>query len=426
MNEECVMKVWIVGVGEPLPIDGENTRLRRVGNLSKFLSKNGHSVDWFSVSFDHYKKKQRVDKDQTFDLDQNLRLHVAKVTGYKKNISIQRIYHHYDAARRISNLLKNEDKPDIILAGNTPIEVISMVTRYGLDNKIPVVTDVRDLWPDVFKNSLHKKYNFLISPYVTYNNKKVDKCFYNSYSIIGLSEGFLEFGLRHANRERKKIDSVIPIAYPDYSQNYSNEEFIALWGGFGIQSDDFIISFTGNFGNQFYFEDIIKASKELENFSNIKFVLCGTGLQEESVKSRCGNNVIFPGWIERDMITSLLQHSKLGIAPYINSVNYRLNTPNKFGEYLSAKLPILLSVDGVMKKLVDDNHCGFYYQNAKELSKGILNYYDNLEQTISESINARKLYEDKFQITKVQTKFMNHLQYVIDEYNSGGHSEKNK
>ena len=53
------MKLWIVSVGEPLPVDGDNTRLRRMGNLASFATQNDVHVDWFSVSFDHYKKIQR-------------------------------------------------------------------------------------------------------------------------------------------------------------------------------------------------------------------------------------------------------------------------------------------------------------------------------------------------------------------------------
>ncbi|EME3500767.1 hypothetical protein CRN00_12295 [Enterococcus faecium] len=422
-----MMKVWIVGVGEPLPIDGENTRLRRIGNFSNYLSENGHSVDWFSVSFDHYKKRQRVQQNQTFILNERLKLHVAKVSGYKKNISLQRIYHHYDASKQIFKLLKKEPKPDVILSGNTPIEVITMVTKYGKDNNIPVITDVRDLWPDIFKESMPEKFRSLITPYVVFSNKKVDTYFRNSYSIVGLSEGFLSFGLEHAKRSRKKTDTVIPIAYPDYSYNYSENEFSSLWSKHGVESNDFIISFTGNFGNQFSFESIINASNKLTGISNLKFVLCGTGPQMEYVKSKCSDNVIFPGWIEKDMITSLLQWSKLGIAPYINSTNYQLNTPNKFGEYLSASLPILLSVDGVMKNLVDEYHCGSYYKDGSALEKIIKNYFDNFGKLYSESINARSLYEANFQIDIVQEKFMKHLQFVIDEYKlTGGKYEQDK
>ena len=56
------MNLWIVSVGEPLPVDGANTRLRRMGNLATYASQRDVKVEWFSVSFDHYTKIQRCKK----------------------------------------------------------------------------------------------------------------------------------------------------------------------------------------------------------------------------------------------------------------------------------------------------------------------------------------------------------------------------
>ncbi|MDT1958273.1 glycosyltransferase family 4 protein [Carnobacterium divergens] len=390
------MNIWIVGVGEPLPIDGENTRLRRVGNLAKYISETKDEVHWFSTSFDHYKKKQRVEQDKTVELNSNFFLHVAKVSGYKKNISFARILHHQDAAKQIKKLMEQENKPDVILAGNTPIEVVSMVVEYGKQNNVPVVIDIRDLWPEVFKEVFPNYMNVLVNPYVAWNKHKLRKTFSNATSLIGLSEGFLNYALAISKRDKNSLDTVIPIGYPNYEYNYTSSEFNKLWGNYDITTDDFIVSFTGNFGRQFSFEEIMEASNKLKYEKKIKFVLCGTGENFDKIKELAPDNVIFPGWIEKDMITSLLQYSKIGVAPYINSVNYQLNTPNKFGEYLSASLPILVSVEGEMKNRLIENSCGNSYQNGEELSNLIKGYFDNSEKLTIQSENARALFLSDF------------------------------
>ncbi|MBC9810606.1 glycosyltransferase, partial [Carnobacterium maltaromaticum] len=164
----------------------------------------------------------------------------------------------------------------------------------------------------------------------------------------------------------------------------------------GISTDDFIISFTGNFGRQFSFNEIIEAAEKLKYEKKIKFVLCGTGENLEKIKELALDNIIFPGWIEKEMITSLLQYSKIGIAPYINSINYQLNTPNKFGEYLSASLPILVSIEGEMKNRLIKNDCGNSYQNSEELINSIKKYFYNPDKLISQSKNARALFLSDF------------------------------
>ena len=57
------MKVWLVKLGEPLPVDG-NRRLHRYGILAEMLSQKGHEVTWWTSTFDHWDKKQRFETDK--------------------------------------------------------------------------------------------------------------------------------------------------------------------------------------------------------------------------------------------------------------------------------------------------------------------------------------------------------------------------
>ena len=60
-------------------------------------------------------------------------------------------------------------------------------------------------------------------------------------------------------------------------------------------------------------------------------------------------------------------------------MNFRLNAPNKFGEYLSASLPILVSVSGIMSELLLENDCGYEYKSSDELVDLINKYYESDE-----------------------------------------------
>lgn len=408
------MNFWFVGVGEPLPVDGKNTRLRRIGNLVNYISDSTDNVDWFSVSFNHYEKKQRVDKSTIIEYKENYTLHISKVYSYKKNVSFQRIIHHIDAAKQIKKMMKNCERiPDIIVTGNTPIEVANMVTAYGKENNIPVIVDIRDLWPDVFKDSVPKKFENLITPYVKYSEIRVKKVMKRAAGIVALSNSFLEKGLTQADREKGEKDKVITMGYPNYVYDTTEEDFIKYWSKYGLKSDDFIIAFTGNFGRQFKFVEIIEVAKTLEKYSNIKFVLCGLGENLEKIKKEAPNNIVFPGWVEKNEIITLLNYSSLGIAPYIDSINFRSNTPNKFGEYLSASLPILVGVTGEMKNILEDNESGSYYSDNESLQQAILNYFYDKDLLYTTSERARKLYLSSFDGEKTSFYYKNHLESVV-------------
>ena len=109
-----------------------------------------------------------------------------------------------------------------------------------------------------------------------------------------------------------------------------------------------------------------------------------------------GSNVVLPGWIEREQILSLMANAAVGVAPYIDSMNYRLNTPNKFGEYLSAGLPIAVSVSGEMERLLHQYECGCVYKSGNELISIIDRYYKDRALLFKHATNARMLYETLF------------------------------
>ena len=169
----------------------------------------------------------------------------------------------------------------------------------------------------------------------------------------------------------------------------------------------------GNFGDQFRFEEIISAANYLnDKYKDIKFVLCGNGKNEDIIRRSVGKNVIIPGWIEKEQILSLMCYSKIGIAPYIDSMNYRLNTPNKFGEYLSAGLPIAVSVQGEMDKLLKENQCGASYKTSQDLIDIIEQYYKDSQLQHEHSQNARNLYEEMFNGDTINQKIYNHIKMV--------------
>lgn len=403
------MKLWIISVGEPLPVDGENTRLRRMGNLASYASSNGVSVEWFSVSFDHYKKMQRCESDTDYCVNDNYVLHLVKSIPYKKNVSLARIRHHKNAGKSIYNKMNKIDKPDVIFASMEPLEVSKVAIKYAKENNIPCIVDVRDLWPEIYYDVIPHALHWLLNFYVKKCAKTLNYTMGNCDSIVGLSDGFLNYGLKYAHRDRTDNDAVFPISYPNIDYSIYKDKFEQNWEKFGLISTDFIIVFLGNFGDQFKFDVIVSAADFFKNETNIKFVLCGNGKHESEIKNLVGDNVIIPGWIEKEQIFSLMANASLGIAPYIDSMNYRLNTPNKFGEYLSAGLPIAVSVSGEMENLLKKYDCGSYYRNAEELIKIVDLYFRDPKLTTQHSHNAKKLYEDMFNADKANEKLLNHI-----------------
>ena len=132
----------------------------------------------------------------------------------------------------------------------------------------------------------------------------------------------------------------------------------------------------------------------------MQFVICGDGDRRNAWQQLAAGcpNVRFPGWVDAAGIWTLMRMSDAGIAPYLSSRNFISNLPNKPIEYLSAGLPVVSSLQGVLANLLQDNQCGVTYRNgnATELTSVVARMMD---QPISRRLmadNARRLYQREF------------------------------
>lgn len=388
--------------------------------MADVLNKLGHDVHWFSSSFHHYKKEHRSLQNKDIAINDMYTIHLLKTKGYKRNISLQRIMNQRELSEKFNIKAESLKKPDVIIATMAPLQLSKSVVEFGEKNNIPTVIDIRDLWPEIYYEAFNGWKKKLIIPYVKYSEKRLISTLRKSTSIIGVTPGFLEYGLNLAKIQKRKYDDVFYTSYkqPDYNK-YKNR-FEDYWGQYGLKKDDFIVTFLGNFGRQFVLEPVIEAARKLSHIKGLKFVLCGTGESLDRIKSNTKDteNIIFPGWIEEKQIYSLLSNSDLGIAPYKNSINFTKNTPNKFGEYLSASLPILMSVDGIMEDLAEKYNCGRRYRTSEELAKYIIEFKNNSQKLCAMKKNAEQLYQDKFNAEEVYQKLSLHLTTIVKEVRS--------
>ena len=194
------MKIWLFQAGEPLPLEGKEERLLRTGMMCEELVKRGHDVTWFATTFDHFIKKQLYDEDKIVEVGQNYRMYLIWAPKYKKNISISRIINHKILAKRFKKISKGLEKPDIIYTSFPTIDYAEAAIEYGKRNNIPVIVDVRDLWPDIFKHNLSGIKRMFASPYIKLMDCKTKKIMKKAYAINGISPKIVEWGLKKANR----------------------------------------------------------------------------------------------------------------------------------------------------------------------------------------------------------------------------------
>jgi glycosyltransferase involved in cell wall biosynthesis len=433
LSRVITMRIWVLTVGEPLPTDEGNSRLLRSGILTGLMAEEGHQVVWWTSTYDHTHKRHRFNSDTVLEVEDNLSIVLLHSLAYKSNVSIRRIVNHYGVARKFARLSETQTQPDIILCSYPTIELSRAATIYGEKRGIPVVLDVRDLWPDIFLELVPRWTRGFMKIMMGPISKDAQKAFMDSCAIVGPTMPFVDWGLNYAKRSRSTLERVFPMGYssvPPGAEAIVDSE--KRWKQRGISRDnhDFVACFFGTMGRQFELETVIGAARRLQGqMPGIRFVLCGSGDSLEYYRelARGCQNVIFPGWVDAGDIWTLMRRSAVGLAPYRSSPSFRSSLPNKSIEYLSAGLPVVSSLKGELQRLLARHDCGITYENGNvdELAAAIIALYNDRERLEAMSGNARALYQEKFVAEKVYTEMIAYLESVVQHYRNDHKKHKN-
>lgn len=365
------MHVWLITVGEPLPIDNSRNRLLRTGILANLLVEKGHTVTWWTSTFIHTQKVQRFHRDTCIHLNEIFDIILLHSICYEKNISVRRIVNQQHIAKKFSRKAPLQKKPDVILCSFPTIELSLAATQYGLRNNIPVVLDVRDLWPDIFIDLAPKNLRWLARGVLHHFFKHTETAFRQCTAITGVSEGYLKWGLSYANREKSENDAVFPLGYqkPSIPEEECKKAKNSLLNQ-GIDPSKLICWFVGIFGKTYDLGPVIIAARELDlqGFDRIQFVFSGQGdkFSEWFDKAKGLKNVVFTGWVNTEQLAYLMRVADIGLMTYAKGAPQGL--PNKIFEYLCAGIPVLSSLKGETESLLKDNNCGLTYEAGNSIS----------------------------------------------------------
>ena len=407
------MRVWLINEGENLPGDDNNPRLQRMGLLAYEVSKLGAEVVWWQSTFNHYQKKFRCYEDKTMQLNDNLKLVMLHSYGYKKNVSLRRMAHELKTARKFYKQAEHEPLPDVMVSAMPTVAQAHYVVKFARKHHIPVLVDLRDLNPDVFVSPFTGITKKLVALGIKPLQWMLGNALKHADGLIGTTEPYLNWGLNYAKRERGENDRVFFVSYPDggAATSLSENSRWQQYEGF----DGIICSFFGQFGQLVDFDTVIEAA-ELCKKNQVKalFLLCGKGEllehYQNAVKERGLDNVVLPGWVNKTDIADIGFISDAGLMAYKNDDNFNMQMPNKFSEYLSLGLAIMLQPSGVMQKVIADNDCGMRYESAEQLYEAVKELSQDREKLERFKKNSRALFEREFSVEKV---YKEYGEYII-------------
>lgn len=412
------LKIWFTEIGEPLPLEAD-VRLHRYGNLTQSLSRAGHDVTWWTSNFTHAAKRFVVDSDHVGEFN-GVTLRILKGPGYRKNISPARFRHQAHFARRFYDAAQQMTPPDILISPIPTLEAAELAVRYGKEKGIPVLTDIRDEWPEDFVRLAPKFARCAARLALHFYFKKVKYICKNATGILGISQRQLNYGLNFSKRQQGPNDGIFPLGYNTRQIDPAKvHEASGWWRQHGVTGDKFTLVFFGTIGPFFNLGTVIEAARKLSAEIPLQFVFCGHGSRLDRYRTEAKDlpNIIFPGWVNEPQIASLMKMAKVGLAPYASDAQ-SMSLPNKPFEYFAGSLPVISSIKGELSKYIADHDCGRTYEadSVESLCTAIRELYHKPDVREQMGSRANRLLNEQFTTEIIFDHLNRHLINVVERF----------
>ena len=419
------MYIWLVNSAEGTPLDSGSVRLRRNAILAQMLRDSGHEVLWWNADFFHATKQHRFGCDHTSVIDPGYTIRFLHGPGYQSHISFARVQDHRIIAQKFLKEAEQAKKPDVILCACPTLDLSLASVCYGQKHHVPVVLDIRDIWPDAIIDHAPKFLRplgpLLLWPYKTMAKKACQ----GAFALTGNTPKFVEWGLKKASRPATEFDIDFPFGYQELVLSESDiVELDDFWRSKNLpmEHDRFVVTYIGTIGRNFQDEIIVEAANEVCKSHHATFIFCGGGDRLDILRQKYADNpnIILPGWVNAAQVWRLMHHTHIALSAYQESDNYRSSLTNKTIEYMASGLPILFSIDdGYVANLIRDNQLGVTYGGSpKRLAESIIKLITDQDYRRTLASNARSLFLQKYQSQMVYSQMVKYLEKVSFSYKS--------
>ena len=413
------MRIWVVQIGEMISgVDGA-VRDYRYTTLARELAAQGHEVVRWSSTFEHVSKRFRAQESVTIDLAPNLKVRLLHgLPAYQRNISLARFRQQRAIAKMFSAEASSWAAPDVIMAGVPVPELAEAAVVFGRELGIPVVVDAQDQWPDIYVTALPRAFRPLARLLLHREYRRSRRLFSGAKAITAVSETYLNWAVGRAGRRVGVLDGVYPLGFaPVEIPAVNSEQRQKLLERFRIPDGAFLALFVGTFGSSYDVETMVRCARclEMDASAKIHILMAGDGDKMAMAREMAGDcqAITIPGWLGNKEVQQLAAISSVGLCAY--SAKALQSIPYKPLEYMASGLPLLSSLDGEMRRILDDHRCGLYYRagDLESLATQLRNVAGSRAEAAAMGRRARILFEEQYDSRRIYPSMASRILQIV-------------
>lgn len=382
----------------------------RAGMIGERSVAAGHDVLWWTSRFDYATMEQRP--GSMYHDTAAGRVLLLDGVSYSRNVSVARLRNHRQMARQFKRLAEHHQPPNVIVASYPTIELAEAAVTYGKAHGVPVIVDVRDLWPDLFLDVIPRWARGVGRIALTPLYRSRRAVMQGADAVFAINSDFLMWANAAGGRVQSTLDDVFPLAY---ERTHYPADVLAdaesRWSDLGLESRHRIACFFGNLSARVLdLDTVIEAARQIESVDpDARIVLCGDNGQLPQLQELAdGLPVLLPGWVDGPQIQTLMARSRVGILPYRSRWDFVGSIPNKPIEYLSGDLPVISGLEGELERLLTSERCGLHIAEGDPgaLVVALQTIFHDDALAAELSANARRVFEERFSAESVYGRYL--------------------
>ena len=382
--------------------------------LARFLASQGHQVSIIASPVSYLTEKDKHSARTEEDAGGLVKIYRSYTYSALHKSFIHRVFSFFSFM--ISSFFKSLTIKNVDLVWGTTPPIFQSASAWLISKlkHVPFLLEVRDLWPEfaiavgVLKNSTLIKLSYWLEKFL----------YSHANRIIVNSPGFLKLVRDKGGKDIKLIPNGADISLFN-TQN-----------GFGVRKElgwtkKFIVLYAGAHGMSNDLGVVLKAAKLLENEKRIHFVMLGDGKEKPLLVSETErlklSNLTFLEPVPKNKVTEILSAADACIAILKPIELYKTTYPNKVFDYMAARKPVILAIDGVIREVVEKAGCGIFCNpgDPYALAESTLFLYNHQTEAISMGNNGYNFIKTFFNRGKIAAELLGLMSEMVNNFRLG-------
>lgn len=262
-----------------------------------------------------------------------------------------------------STLTAVRTKSDLVFASSTPLTVAVPALAAKRWQRIPMVFEVRDLWPEV-----PIKLGHLRNPALIRIARVLERtAYHHSEVIVGLSPTMV----RGIERVRPEADvRLLPNTAQPVRFRQDSEKGEEVRRSLGIGPQETLLIYAGSHGVSYNISWLLEIAA-LTRSAGVRVVVLGQGAQTDALTQRCialglDPATVMKGQVSKNEVVSYYQAADAVVSCLIDDPSLEDNSLNKVFDAFAAGRPLLFNHGGWLTQVATEAGAGWQLHTDPE------------------------------------------------------------